>query len=92
MLRAVRYFGSVVFGAGVRDKAQILWGKVVMHSRRSAGAIAPAARKIIKRLSPERKLDSTESLREIIYQEGNKNKCLVSERGGEREREDLSVT
>ena len=48
-----------------RDGTHIL-GKVVQHSRRSAGAIAPAARKIIRRLSPERKLDSTEILREVI--------------------------
>jgi len=65
--------------------------KDVVHSRLSTGATAPAARKIIKRLSPERKLNSTEILREIIYQEENRNTCLVSaragKRGGERERE-----
>ena len=68
-------------------------GEDVMHSRLSAGAIAPATRKIIKRLSPERKLNNTEILREIIYQEENKKKCLVSARGREgRETEGLSVT
>jgi len=56
-----------------------------MHSRLSVGAIAPAARKIIKRLSPERKLNNTEILREIIYQEGNKENCLERWRGREKD-------
>ena len=56
-----------------------MWGRSVMHGRRSDGVIAPAAIKIIKRLSPERKLSGTEMLREIIYREENKKKCLVRE-------------
>jgi len=61
-----------VLGAGVRDRTKIFWGKDVMHRRLSVGAIAPAARKLIKRLSPERKFNNTEILRETIYLEGNK--------------------
>lgn len=58
-------------------------GKDVMYSRRSAAAIAPAARKIIEILTLERKLNSTEILRETIYQEENIKKCLVREYGRE---------
>jgi hypothetical protein len=72
ILRAVRYFDFAVLGAGVRDSAQIFWGKDVMHSRLSAGAIAPAARKIIKRLTPERQLNSTEIYVRLFTKRGVK--------------------
>ena len=87
ILRAVRHFDSAVLGAGVRDRTKIFWGKDVMHSSLSVGAITPAARNIIKRLSPERKFNNTEILREIVYQEGNKENCLESGRERERDRE-----